>query len=162
MAKLKVNAGESISKMLDNLGKATDGIAKMAIYEGAKVVTDDLKGAINDLPEDNERYLKGKDEYRSITKIEKKDLIDGLGISKIDVNEKGNYSTNVSVSGYGSVSTRKYPKGVPNVLIARSIESGSSVRRKNPFWRKTVKSVTPKAQKVMEEKINEEIKKITR
>ena len=41
--------------------------------------------------------------------------------------------------GYNHIKTRKYPKGQPNVMIAASVESGSSEQQKYPFVRPAIK-----------------------
>ena len=81
-----------------------------------------------------------------------------MGIAPAGVNGEGNTNTKVGFAGYGTFPTKKYPKGVPNALLARSVESGSSVRKKAPFVRKAVNKSRDKAISEMEKKINESIK----
>jgi hypothetical protein len=68
----------------------------------------------------------------------------------------------VSFAGYNGRPTKKYPNGVPVPMIARSIESGSSVREKNPFIRRAYNNAKSKAQQAAIDaghtKLNELIK----
>lgn len=62
--------------------------------------------------------------------------------------------------GYNTVKTNSYPNGQPNVMIARAIESGSSIRDKHPFVRPAVNAAKKECLKKAEEVVNEEISKI--
>ena len=55
--------------------------------------------------------------------------------------------------------TKQYPKGLPNQLLARAIESGSSVRQKKPFVRPAVTATKKQAIAEMEKIIDEEVEK---
>ena len=52
--------------------------------------------------------------------------------------------------------TKKYPKGQPNVLLARSIESGSSIAKKRPFVAPAVRKTKKAAEETMAKIIDEE------
>ena len=62
--------------------------------------------------------------------------------------------------GYNKVKTRKYPQGQPNAMIARAVESGSSVRKKNPFIRRAVNDTQKQAVEKGKQVADEEIAKI--
>jgi hypothetical protein len=61
--------------------------------------------------------------------------------------------------GYNNVITKKYPKGQPNNMIARSCESGSSSMIKQPFMRTAVNASRSRAEQKMAEILTAEIKK---
>ena len=88
---------------------------------------------------------------------EKKGLQKGFGITKM-LEEDGYYHVKLGFDGYNDIKTKKYPKGQPNVLIARAIESGSSIRDKRPFVRpatnKSRKSAEKRAQTIIDDEIN--------
>ena len=148
MAKVTVSGLAEISKKITALGDAGDAIGKMAVYDGAAVITDEIRKQINALPEDKDRYLTGGEQYNVITPRDKRDLANSLGIARIERTAKG-IRTVIGFAGYGSRKTKKYPKGLPMAMLARSIESGSSVRAKRPFVRKTVNSKRKTAQAAM-------------
>ena len=135
-------------------------VMKSAIYAGAGVLADAIKSEIQNLPEESGYMPKGK-KRNVIGKHDKQALQNGLGISHIEATgEKADAV--VSFNGYNGRPTKKYPQGVPLPLIARSIESGSSVREKNAFVRRAFNSAkTDAAQKAVDagqEKLNELIK----
>ena len=63
------------------------------------------------------------------------------------------------MDGYGSIPTKKYPNGTPNVMLMRSIESGTSFREKHPVFRPAVNRSRKKAIEAMRNKFDEQIKK---
>lgn len=158
MAKVTVNGLAEISRKITALGDAGDAIGKMAVYDGAAVIADELRKQINALPEDEFRYLRNGDRFGVITAQDKKDLANSLGIAKIERTAK-DIRTVIGFAGYGSHPTRKYPKGLPMAMVARSIESGSSVRAKKPFVRKAVNSKRKAAQQKMIETGEKQIEK---
>lgn len=166
MAKIESSPGlDAFMCKLDSLAGNTDQVVKSVVYEGAGVVADALKAALKTLPIEegnngfppvgtNEKPLTG------VSRRQKGDLIDSMGVAPIQEFTKGVMSTKIGWDGYGSTPTKKYPKGVPNQLLMRSIESGSSFRRKNPIVRTAVNAVKGPALKAMESKASEEIRKI--
>ena len=155
---MQVTGLEEFSKKLLSLGSAGEGIAKAALYDGAAVLADKIRANIEALPEDDARWLSGEDKYSVITKRDKKDLLDHLGIAKMRT-AGGQVSTVVGFNGYGSTPTKKHPKGKPMAMIARSIESGSTVRRKHPFVRPAVNAVKNQVKETMAETAREQARK---
>lgn len=111
LEKLKANTGPAMGK---------------AIYEGAGLVAREVAAEIKKLPVNNQYGSKG------ITSVQKAGLIEGFGISHA---ETDNFYRHVKLGfdGYNKQYTDKYPQGQPNSLIARSVNSGTSFRKKNPF-----------------------------
>lgn len=125
-------------------GNAIEKVQKHAVYEGMKVIKNELIAQIRALPE-QEGYIEAdKLPRRMITKAEKAELIKHIGIAKMETKD-GTVNTVVSFDGYTSIKTKKYPNGIPAILIARSINSGSSVRQKKPFVRQTRAAAKSKA-----------------
>ena len=62
--------------------------------------------------------------------------------------------------GYNKQRTKKYPKGQPNSVIARSINSGSTWRKKNPFIDRATRSSKAACEDKMAQIIESEIKKV--
>ena len=52
-----------------------------------------------------------------------------------------------------------YPKGQPNALVARSLESGSSIGTKHPFVRPTASKARKTITQKMANKVKKEIEK---
>lgn len=160
-----VQGGEEFSALLAKLADENSGygavvVMRAACYAGAEVLANAIKAEIQDLPE-QEGYMPNGRKRNIITSYDKSMLQRRLGVSKIEATgEKA--SVAVGFNGYNDKPTKKYPKGVPIPLIARSIESGSSVRQKNPFIRRAFNNAKTNAQQKAidagQEKLNELIK----
>jgi len=148
MAKVNVKGSEDVASMLVALGEVGDAIGKMAVYDGAAIIADEIRKQINALPEQNFRHLGEGEQFGVITPQDKADLANSLGIDQIERAADG-IKTVVGFAGYGSHATKKYPKGLPMPLLARAIESGSSVRQKRPFVRKAVNNKRKAAKDAM-------------
>lgn len=140
MAKFTFKAGEDYAVKLGLLAARSDEIAKRALYDAADVVANKVRANIEAIPEDNFRFLHEEDQLSSVSRGQKDDLLNGLKVTPIDKDGSGWWNVVVGFDGYGSFPTKKYPKGVPNLLLARSVESGSSTRKKHPFSRPAVKA----------------------
>lgn len=143
-------------------GDGIEKVQKRVAYVGMSVLLKEVIKQINKLPV-QAGYIEGDKLPRDvITPVEKKDLIKHIGIARMD-NKDGTVSTSLSFEGYSTIKTTKYPKGVPMPLIARSICSGSSVRRKHPFIRsarssgrkKAISEATKEAQEMLRKMIEE-------
>ena len=132
-------------------------LAKDVVMAGAQPVADEIRKSIEALPEDKFRYLKKNEVFTGVPKQQKQDLLDSLGITPPDIDFDGNTNTKIGFDGYGKIPTKKYPKGVPNQLLARAVESGSSVRKKTPFIRKAVNKAKKLAEAEMQKKLDEKI-----
>lgn len=161
MANITVSGIEESQKMFERLKKAAPGMLKMAVYDGARVTADELKKAILALPVDTPRWLKDGDRYNVFVQQDKEDLANSLGIDQISSDSSG-ARTVIGFAGYGRHKTKKYRNGLPMQMIARSIESGSSVREPRPFVRPTAFEVKREAQKEMDSRIRESIRQITK
>ncbi|HCC00545.1 MAG TPA: hypothetical protein DEP42_04930 [Ruminococcaceae bacterium] len=159
MARMLIKASEAYTLMLSRLQTNQEKIAKQAVYAGAKVVADKIKQNLVALPEENFKHLKNGEQFSGLPKRHKLDLVHSFGIAKISLDNQGNWNTKIGFDGYGSMPTKKYPNGLPNQLLARSIESGSSVRKKTPFVRPGLNSSKGEAEKQMEQVINEALQK---
>lgn len=147
-------------KRLEDLGARSDELLSRALYDGAKVMADGLKDAIRALPEDTgfKRIDRGDKPRNVVDPLDKEDLISHMGISSFR-SETGKVYARISFDGYGQVRTKKFPNGRPVVLIARSINSGSSVRMKHPFIKPTVNQYKSAAFDAMRKCVEDELKK---
>lgn len=157
MAKIKIDGFEEISKKITELGAAGEAIGRMAVYDGAKVIADELRKKINGLPTEDNRLLIDGDKFNVITARDKTDLVNSMGVSGI-MSEADGVRTVIGFAGYGRRKTKKYPNGLPMAMLARSIESGSSVREKHPFIRKAVNAKKKEAIRAMIERAEYQIK----
>lgn len=150
--------GEQISR----IGTSVPSICGRAVYEMANIAADKIKENINAMhyisdAEGLKRYANG--EKAELTYSEKKGLQEGFGISSMQ-NDGGYMNVKLGFDGYNTVKTKSHPNGQPNVMIARSVESGSSVRDKRPFVRPAINAARKECLEKAEKVVNEEISKI--
>lgn len=131
---------------------------KKAVAAGAAVVADQIKENLEALPEEEFRKLGEGEIFHGLPTGQKRDLVDSFGLTPIEKDKNGFIHTKAGFDGYGSFPTNAYPEGIPNQLLARSAESGSSVRQKTPFVEPAVKATRDEAvdtmNKVLEDEFN--------
>ena len=162
MASIKLTrGGEEIARKLEELSQAGEAIGKMATYDGAKVIADGIRASINALPVDTPRHLRSGERFGVIVRQDKEDLANGLGIAQIRRDEDG-VKTVIGFAGYGRHKTKKYKNGYPIAMLARSVESGSSVRQPHPFVQPAVKANSKAAKAEMIKTGNKAIQDMTK
>ena len=162
MATIRFSKLRDYELMLGKIGDASKDICGAAIYEGAKIIADEVKNSLNSLnvTTDELAMLKAKKgEPTYITQRAKEGLIKSFGVTPMSQDDSGIYNVKLGFDGYNDVKTKKWTKGQPNQLIARACESGSSAMIKQPFFREAVQKTKKKAESRMAEVLDEKIKK---
>lgn len=165
MATMEIKGIEEYAEQLEKISDSKKFIGKI-IYKGAKVMTDAMDKSIDKIP--TEKSIKKgmpkrgtkENPINGLTAAQKSDLHKGLGIAKKQI-VAGKTNVKIGFDGYGSTPTRKYRDGVPNILLARSVTSGTSFRKKNPAIRnaitrakkKTLEAMDQEAEKILQEKL---------
>lgn len=162
MAKISFPGLAQYEFQLSTLFKNTEKICDKAVYEGASIVADAIRENIKALPAVND--VEGTHAWAAkreapLTKKAKQGLLDGFGVSPLR-DDSGYRNVKLGFDGYNKLKTRQYPKGQPNVLIARVTESGKSVSEKRPFVRPAVRATRKIAEEKMAEVLDEELEKI--
>lgn len=162
MAKMTFHDQSKYYDKLRELEKvfAKDTAIEKAVHSGAKVVADEIRDNLENIPEDGFKRLKPGEVFTGLSNAEKQDLENSFGLTPISRDKNGLVHTKAGFDGYGSFPTPSYPQGVPNALLARAAESGSSVRKKTPFIRPAVKATREKAVEAMGDSIDETMKEI--
>lgn len=161
MATFKTEGLDKYVAQLERLGKKTDTVISEAVYEMAKVVADEVKANLIALPsvpdtEGLKAFASEPQQKIPITKAQKWGLVHSFGIASLR-NEGGFIHVKIGFDGYNEVQTKTFPKGQPNALIARSIESGSSTREKTPFLRPALAAARKQAIEAARVKFDEAI-----
>ena len=159
MATMKFKGLDEYLQELQRIERNTPELLGKVVYGMADVVADEVRKNIDALPaEPDVEALKAwaKQEPAPITIKEKKGLQEGFGIAPM-IRENGYYHVKLGFDGYNDIKTKKYPKGQPHALIARAIESGSSIRYKYPFIRPAVNKCRKAAEKAGQTIIDNEI-----
>lgn len=156
MASWKFEGLDDYVTQLNKLSDTARETVGEAIYKGAGLVARACVAEIQALPVSNQYK---KDDVSTVTSFEKAGLLEGFGISHEQ--EDGFYrNVKLGFAGYNKVHTHKYRNGQPNAMIARSINSGSSWRRKNPFMDRATRSSKSDCEETMRIVIETKIQKI--
>lgn len=158
MATFKVSDGiDNYIRQLQNCADKTENIIKRSAWEGARVVMDAVKAEANGIP--THGSTKGStDIVNGLTPTQKAGVIASLGIARF--REDGNFiNVKIGSDGYNTVYTKKYPKGQPNAMLIRSLESGTSFRNPYPFVSRAVSKSRSKCIEAMRKQCDEEVKK---
>lgn len=159
MARFEFSGIDNYIKQLNKLQQSTkDGVVGKTVYAGAAVVADSVRRAIQDLPVGDGR-AQGGGLVDTVTLPQKAGLLNGFGISRMK-DDDGFVNVKLGFDGYNSTRTEKYPRGQPNALIARSVNSGTTFRKKTKFVDKAVNSARKAAETAMDAACSREIEKI--
>lgn len=171
-----ITVGKEINdyiRALDKFTDATDGMIRWTIYPGAEKITDKIREAIEELPEIDRKMRESKGSSvkrpkdkrkrtgkipKGVTQVEREGLLDGLGIAGMRFDDDW-LNAKVGMDGYNKHVTAKWPKGHPNAMIARSVESGTSFRKKTPFIAPTAKKYKEQAQKDMAAEFDRQVER---
>ena len=147
---------KDLNKMLAQLGSKAQAVASGALYDGAGVVADAMKQAVNSIacePQRPKNRPPAKTPARLPTPAEKAAVVDKTGIAKFRKNGDG-VDTLIGVTGsagYAMVDGKKKPVR----MIARAINSGTSFMKKQPVFRKAASTSTSQAQAAIVAKAEE-------
>lgn len=161
MAKIEFSGVEQYSAALQKLSAdAKDKILGAAIYDAAGIVADAIQNGISTIPTiPHFVWAKDGEQVNGLLDQQKAALHASLGIAKIK-NEQGILNVKIGWDGYNNIRTRRWTKGQPNQMIARSIERGTSWLKGTKFVQKAVSASKPKAVEAMQKRIDEESEKI--
>lgn len=162
MARISFSGQSDYFEKLQQLEQvfAKDEALEKAVAAGAAPVADQIRRNLESIPSQPFRKLQPGELIQGLSESEQKDLEASFGLSPISRDKNGFVHTKAGFDGYGSFPTKTYPQGVPNALVARAAESGSSVRQKVPFVRPAVNATRKEAVAAMEDVIDGELKKI--
>lgn len=138
MAKFKFTGIGLYVDQLEKLGSGAVGVMKKGTYDGAAIIADEVRKGLR-------AAIRHPDESSG-------DLERSMFLAHM-VDENGYIYTEIGFAGYDS-------KGVPNILKARAMESGTSRQPKTPFIRKAFNSAKERCMAAMQKTVDDEIKKI--
>ena len=158
MAKFQFEGVDNLISQYQKLDKDTEQIIGKAIYQGAGVVMKAVKGGLEGIQTDD-HYGTSEHPTSGPSSLQKLGLQYALGITKMR-NDNGFWNVKIVFDGYNKVKTKRWPQGQPNPLIARSVESGTSWMRKQPFMRRAEQSAKKPCEDAMSQVVDREIDKI--
>ena len=146
---------EAINHFL-KLGQEVEGIAKASLYKGAGVMADAYNGAVASIQTAPFRFAGGTDK-RLPSPQEKAALERKIGIAKFNVNgSEVDTVVGMTGSGYAEIAGKKKPV----IVIARSINGGTSFMVKQPVFRRAATKAKGAAAAAMVEEAEKKIKEI--
>lgn len=156
MARMTFKLGEKYGEKLLRVATSSEEIAKAAIDAGADILTDEIrKNLTANLNDPTSASVSGRSLFKNYYNKTSGSLLEALGITPILQDSDGIWNAKI---GFGDPNYD--PKGVPNVLKARVMESGSSTIRKRPFVRPAVAAKKQEVLDAMQRVIDEETEKI--
>ena len=158
MATFKFEGIDDLIAQYEKLGENSEKMISKAIYEGVGVVYRAIQTSLNNINTDN-RYGTSDNPLQGPSSLQKAGLEKSLGIAPLR-NDNGFVNRKIGFDGYNGVKTKTWPSGQPNVLIARSVESGTSWMTKQPFMRTAETASKSQCEKTMRETIDKELKAI--
>lgn len=154
MARLEFKGLDEYLDRLRDVQEKTVPLCKRALYDGAAVLADAVRSEVQALPTTDRNG-----DPQAVFEYEKDGLLEGLGIAKMK-DRKGYIYTRVDFDGYNRMTSHEYPKGHPNSMVARAINSGTSKRPKNPFMRRAAKKAAPGSEAAMKNRFDADLNSI--
>ena len=139
---VEIKGTEEMAQKLKKIGDKAYGIEKRALYAGAKIVADEIKARLREMPAQNNLknlIAYNKKEQANLSYLQKEGLISGFGLSGMGYME-GRWYVVAGFNGYNKVVTKKWPQGQPNSMIAAVVEKGTSFFPANPFFKRSINS----------------------
>ena len=156
---IKTDGLDRLGQILAQLENEAGNVAAGALYEGAGIAANAFTAATNSIRTEPFWYApEGK--TRLASPEEKEALAGKVGIAKFDKNG-AEVTTIIGISGkagYEMVNGKKKPV----LLIARSINSGTSFMKKQPVYRKAKLTCEKAAQDAIVQKAEQMIEDITK
>lgn len=159
--KVNITGFDAVQRAFADLERNLTGAVNSALFDGAKIAADEVKAGLQALPvqEDkngNPPWQASGHQLTGITSAQKEDLINSMGIAAFK-NRGGTVSTSIGFDGYGR-STWKGGQPLPNQVLMREVESGTSWMQKHPVIRPAVTRTKDAIKAAMEKKFKEKEK----
>ena len=151
---------EDFIKACKETDKTVEKIVGRSIYPGAKEMYSAIRHSVDALPVTvtttifSHRYAQ-----RDLYPKQKQGLQESLGIARMKAKPSG-LDVKLGFDGYNEIQTKKYPKGQPNMMIARSVNKGTTWLRPTYFMDRTVTANEVKVNKLIEDQFYVEMEKI--
>ena len=162
MATVTFKKGDEYIEKLEQLSRELKReVIGEAVYEGASIVADAVKAGISSIPTESPgAWGTPEKPLRGLNAKQKAGLHNSFGIAPLKDDGDGFLHVKLGFDGYNDIKTKRWPKGQPNAMIARSVERGTSIMKETPFMKKAVAKARNRAREAMKRKVDENIEKI--
>lgn len=157
MAKITSVGFDELAKQFETVADHAGAIASEALYAGAGLMADKLRSSVENLSVDgtNRRHASNQ-----VLDYEKEALQKGLMVEKFKTDvARGYKETAVTFKGRTDHRTKRYPDGMPIILLARAIIKGTPFRKANRFFPNTVNRNRAEVEQLMVKTAEEEMAK---
>lgn len=160
MAKMKTQGLSTFQNQLDLLAKEIHNMNKVALYDAAGMVADEIKKGLQSMPT-RPMFPIGTDEkpITGATISEKEQIIDNFGISTF-VDSAGSVSTSIGFTGYVNTPSNRFDDHVPTGFLMQAIEYGTSFRQPTHTVTKATRGLKQKVQNKIDQSLSEQIEKL--
>lgn len=160
MAKITFKGLEEYTAKLNRLeALSRDKIIGAAVYDGARIVADEVRAQLQAVPTDEGHY-KGEGQKKiGPSAADKQAIMQGMGIAPLQYDD-GFENVKVGFDGYDDRPTERYPRGHPIPMLARAVQSGTSWMHPNPFVKTAVRRARKPAVEAMKKRVEQEIDQI--
>lgn len=145
--KISFQGLDEYQKQLDEIREHVPKLVNMSLYDGTAILANAVQEEINGLKE--------------LTPEARQGLHEGLGVAHF-WHEGDAVVTKIGFEGYNKKKTKRWPKGQPNAMIARSLIRGTSWQQANRFTRRAATKVRQKCVDAMKNRFDKELQKITK
>lgn len=137
----------------------TKRILGRTIYPGGGIMYRYAMQATQSLPVERKGF-KHSGRRTGITQEQKDGLIESLGIAPIN-DKRWGFNVKIGFDGYNKrCVTKRWPQGQPNMMVARSINGGTSFLQPTYFMDKAVQRAIGEVTHAMEMQFDEELYEI--
>lgn len=151
MAKIEINFPKDITKKLDLLGSQYSVIAKKMLRSGMKPLKKQVMANLKSVIGQG-----NKTKPRS-----KGNLIKAVITTKPYKIRSGEYHMKIGIYGYDkTITTPKFPNGVPHAVKANALEHGRSNMPAKPWLKPAIEATKNEVMQAMIDKFDEELKKL--
>ena len=159
MATIQFKKGDAYMAKLEKLAKESQkSVCGPAIYNAADLVANEIRQQLKSVPSDETWGTTGNP-ANGPSKIQKRGLYNSLGIAKMR-DEDGFLNVKIGFDGYNELNTKRWPRGQPNQMVARSVERGTTYMEGHAFVKKAMSKARKPALAEMQKTADEEIEKI--
>lgn len=161
MARFDFEGVDELVAQFERIQKQSTDMIGHAVYEGANTAMRYIVAGIDTIVTDNNPHGTPDKPCNGPTTYQKEGLYRSVGIAKARYD--GNFfNVKIGFDGYNGLSTKTWPNGQPNSLVARAVQSGTSWMRKQPFMRKAEEAARGPVEAVMTNVVNTELEKMVK
>lgn len=155
MASVEMKGLDEYTRAISRLEQgAKDKIIGPMVYEGASVAANEIRAQMEAIPTD-ESWGTPWDLKAGPSKFEKEAIIRALGISHMR-DDDGFRNVKIGFDGYDPIRTKRWPKGRPIAMLARSVNKGTSFMVAHPFMKTATRRCRKRVISAMQKKFAEE------